>query len=313
MSAPTTKAVYLGATNWEEWSAYVQFLLVKEDLLWVIDEVKTKPVNIANAPNAMLPPAAKFRLGKKLDDASWADYVYLWTRANKAAIQTIIAHCDSSRREVVKALVKKTDDLSIDAHASVIWEDLKTKYSHGDEIRYLEILTKLNGLHQKEYASREKAQKHADRVNRLVDQLMLIEVDNEQLRLLYYLYSIQSDPQVRQAAINLATTPDMTLDTSVRSIVSQCGHATTASAATKLLRAGKGDSGRGKRKRDGNTGGSGNGAPKCSHCTKRHKSEECWKKFPHLLPERYRKKDNGDKTEDSGRKRLKGKVQEDTP
>ncbi|RPA76168.1 hypothetical protein BJ508DRAFT_331457 [Ascobolus immersus RN42] len=295
MSAPTTKAVYLGATNWEEWSAYVQFLLAKEDLLWVIDEVKTKPVNIANAPNAMLPPAAKFRL------------------ANKAAIQTIIAHCDSSRREVVKALVKKTDDLSIDARATVIWEDLKTKYSHGDEIRYLEILTKLNGLHQKEYASREEAQKHADRVNRLVDQLMLIEVDNEQLRLLYYLYSIQSDPQVRQAAINLATTPDMTLDTSVRSIVSQCGHATTASATTKLLRAGKGDSGRGKRKRDGNTGGSGNGAPKCSHCSKRHKSEECWKKFPHLLPDRYRKKENGDKMEDSGRKRLKGKVQEDTP
>ncbi|RPA71114.1 hypothetical protein BJ508DRAFT_336382 [Ascobolus immersus RN42] len=139
----------LGQDNYDQWAPKITYLLGKENILWVIEDVKVEPTETAGAAGYDADWATKQIVycpgaGQK---GTFPAYLMRWKAACGKVIRTIMAYSDATRMQEIQAMNQRNDT------ASMIWEAIKAKYDKTDANEH-KISDEFMRLHHKIIQSR---------------------------------------------------------------------------------------------------------------------------------------------------------------
>ena len=150
-STESWEAIILKLDNYNRWAPRMEYLLAKNDYWWTIGSITSTPLTLDPIVDflnlGLIPSLNKFQTKWQLD--------------NDNAIRAIMAHCDDTRYEEVKALIEDGST------AAEIWNELKLMYDKKDAMTNARMLSELVQIEIPHGATCEETKDALDHFNRL--------------------------------------------------------------------------------------------------------------------------------------------------
>ena len=267
----------------------MEHVLDKENVLWTVNTVKTKPENHATMTDWK---SLYITFVSKSGSQLWDTFVLQWTNDMAKAIRTMMAYADPPRMQEIKTWKdeKKT--------ASEIWEALKTKYDKVDAGAQSSNWDALLSLNLPSSASYQEVVKQSNEFHRLSQRIIASKVDlNEvMLTLSYRLYRnrfrtmVETLESSKPADLKSGTVIQKAIQSAKRdeeksdnTTTESRALATTTGNKRKNDSSDKRNNNRSRRRKlydeDGEL------VQTCSHCHKiGHTDLKCWSKHPEKNP-----------------------------
>ncbi|RPA70880.1 hypothetical protein BJ508DRAFT_336681 [Ascobolus immersus RN42] len=279
----------LGQDNYDQWAPKITYLLGKENILWVIEDVKVEPTETAGAAGYDADWATKQIVycpgaGQK---GTFPAYLMRWKAACGKVIRTIMAYSDATRMQEIQAMNQRNDT------ASMIWEAIKAKYDKTDANEQSANWEALMALRIPEKASHDECKKISDEFMRLQHKIIQSRVDINQV------FTILSYRLTRPRFKHIVETLSLQERVTAEEVIQKClitskreedmnnTYTALKTEATALISKTKGPRNQNSDSRE------------CFGCKKTgHIEEDCWFKHPELRPKGTKRREDKEDRED---------------